>query len=190
MSLNKVDLWQDFARRMARTCYAKRNSPDLAWIDNRIQHFFDCYIDREDIDLYICWDQVLPYPESHSQYKKTGYNSPACICDLVAELFCDVWSHSSNFATEKQNRLLDYYWDRGDFENFDWIRAQVVERYEDPIHCCLRTGMDLIFDQSEGVIGFTAGDLQRMYPEGVPDWLDQKFEPRLTSISAAQYLLL
>ena len=31
--------------------------------------------------------------------------------------------------------------------------------------------MDCAYSPSMGVIGFTAGDIRRMYPEGVPDWV-------------------
>ncbi len=41
-----------------------------------------------------------------------------------------------------------------------------------PIRCCLRAGLDLASPApTSGVVGFTAGDLRRMYQEGVPDWV-------------------
>jgi len=47
--------------------------------------------------------------------------------------------------------------------------------------CCIRAGFDVAVSQSAGVLGFTAGDLRRMYNGVVQDWttsldLDTPFE--------------
>ena len=62
----------------------------------------------------------------------------------------------------------------------DDIQTRVLEQWDDqwggPIHCCLRAGIDLICNPSPigmGVLGFTAGDLRRMYPEGVPEFVSK-----------------
>ena len=40
------------------------------------------------------------------------------------------------------------------------------------MQCCLRAGIDFANDaHGGGVIGFTAGDLRKMWPEGVPPWV-------------------
>ena len=45
------------------------------------------------------------------------------------------------------------------------------EQWGGPVRCCVRAGLDFASEPSAGVLGFTAGDLRRMYPEGVPDWV-------------------
>ena len=44
-------------------------------------------------------------------------------------------------------------------------------RFFNQIICCIRAGFDIAVNQSGGVLGFTAGDLRRMYNEDVPDWI-------------------
>ncbi len=34
-----------------------------------------------------------------------------------------------------------------------------------------RAGLDMASEPSAGVVGFTIGDLRRMYPEGLPEWI-------------------
>ncbi len=40
-----------------------------------------------------------------------------------------------------------------------------------PVACCIRAGFDYAVKPSMRVLDFTAGDLRRMYPEGVPHWV-------------------
>lgn len=46
------------------------------------------------------------------------------------------------------------------------------------IACCVRAGLDMASDPSGGVVGYTVGDLRRMYPEGLPGWLLAAFGPK------------
>lgn len=39
---------------------------------------------------------------------------------------------------------------------------------------CIRAGFDMAVEQSGGVLGFTAGDVRRMYDGNVPDWITGK----------------
>jgi hypothetical protein len=55
--------------------------------------------------------------------------------------------------------IEDHYYEQWDMQ------------WGDQVRCCLRAGLDFASAPSAGVIGFTAGDLRRMYPEGVPDWV-------------------
>lgn len=63
-------------------------------------------------------------------------------------------------------------WDRCTCDEDDQARYEAwVDRWYGPVSCCVRAGIDFAADPSAGVIGFTAGDVRRMYPEGVPDWV-------------------
>lgn len=53
---------------------------------------------------------------------------------------------------------------------------QWQEQWASPVHCCIRAGLDMAAEPSAGVVGFTAGDIRRMYPDGVPEWLFPKGE--------------
>lgn len=53
-------------------------------------------------------------------------------------------------------------------------------RFANQVSCCIRAGLDLASSPSAGVLGFTVGDLRRMYPEGVPDWVVNGYEPPIT----------
>ena len=48
---------------------------------------------------------------------------------------------------------------------------QFSDQWLGPIRCCIRAGVDMACGGMIGVLGFTAGDLRKMFPEGVPDWV-------------------
>lgn len=48
-------------------------------------------------------------------------------------------------------------------------------RFHNQVSCCVRAGLDLAAGPSAGVIGFTVGDLRRMYPLGLPAWIAGHF---------------
>ena len=175
----KYSRWKDFATRMANTCYNKRKNPDLQWILEQIDCFFQYCIKEEDTELYVSWDEVKPYPEEH-HYHGLDYqgtkNTPSSVCDLVSGLFDEIWSRPKEYATEKQILLLDYYWDKGNEEAYDDLVEKITDRWENPVSCCLRAGIDLAFNPSAGVLGFTAGELRQMYPEGVPEWISKHYK--------------
>lgn len=57
------------------------------------------------------------------------------------------------------------------------VLVKITYLYCDPVHCCVRAGLDIASSPSAGVAGFTAGDIRRMYPEGVPDWVKEALGP-------------
>ncbi len=63
----------------------------------------------------------------------------------------------------------------------DDIRERFYEQWDEqwggPVRCCVRAGLDCASAPSAGVVGFTAGDVRDMYPEGVPDWVFRPDEP-------------
>jgi hypothetical protein len=54
-------------------------------------------------------------------------------------------------------------------------------RFANQVSCCIRAGLDRAVAPSGGVLGFTVGDLRRMYPEGLPDWVIDGYEPPITA---------
>jgi len=70
-------------------------------------------------------------------------------------------------CSEHSESWNPYYWD--DLTNEQHKKRD--EQFCGPVTCCIRAGLDMASAPSGGVIGFTAGDIRRMYPEGVPDWI-------------------
>lgn len=47
-----------------------------------------------------------------------------------------------------------------------------IDKWFGPVRCCLRSGIDFANDaHGGGVLGFTVGDIRRMWPDGVPEWV-------------------
>ena len=46
-------------------------------------------------------------------------------------------------------------------------------KFHNQITCCIRAGFDMAVKQSGGVLGFTAGDVRRMWDGEVPDWVKE-----------------
>lgn len=88
-------------------------------------------------------------------------NSPSYICDAVM-------SHLNPH---------DHY-------KFNERTGQEIEcgnKFYDQVCCCIRAGIDCASSPSAGVMGFTVGDLRRMYPEGIPDWAINDFQSPITT---------
>lgn len=159
----QFDRWQDFALRMARTCYAKSRRPSAAWIAHRVEQFFDCF-DQEEIPLIRNWDHSDEWPEMVGR--------PDCIGTQVSSLFAEDYSLHPEFPKCAACKAGGY---RGaDHCRCLELETIVWEQWDDqwcgPVNCCLRAGLDMACAPSAGVVGFTAGDVRRMYPDGVPEW--------------------
>ncbi len=190
---------------MARTCYATSRRPSRDWIINEIESFFD-WMPKDVVGCIVDWDHSTDYPiETHGReynqsycgcdgkrHARGGVPDPECeechgsglhnaphrcpiVCDMVSEQFTyDVPSYRCK-ACES------YDWDAEcDCDEVEeLIYEQWQEQWAGPVRCCIRAGLDFASSPSAGVIGFTAGDLRRMYPEGVPNWVksDEKWCP-------------
>lgn len=153
MTEQQFERWQDFALRMARTCYRTARRPSTKWIVQVLQDFFD-RLDDVDVSLIVNWDNSSGH----------GY----CVSDMLMELLddyaaspgpcraCSTGDYGAECCCQKMRAL--YY-------------EQWGEQWGGPAHCCIRAGLDRASAPSAGVVGFTAGDVRRMYPEGVPDWV-------------------
>jgi hypothetical protein len=62
------------------------------------------------------------------------------------------------------------------------IHGEQVGKFYNQICCAIRAGLDVALPEqaSSGVIGFTVGDLRRMYPEGLPLYVRTFFDPPLS----------
>lgn len=58
------------------------------------------------------------------------------------------------------------------------------------ITCCIRAGFDVAVEPSGGVLGFTAGDVRRMWAGDVPNWVKGWFEDPFDSFPDDEALWL
>lgn len=157
MTKEQYERWKDFALRMARTCFANRRRPSASWIIEQVESWFYWRDYQEDHGEYNSWDQD-DFP----------------LCDHVSEFFDDYPAVCCRACSQSR-------WDDGYDATLE-CRCQekgdlAWEQYDDqwygPVRCCLRAGIDFACEPSAGVMGFTVGDVRKMYPEGVPEWITQ-----------------
>ena len=153
MTDEQFQRWKDFALRMARTCYpATMRAPSRKWIVDRVEEFIDQM--EDDRERITDWDSSWPEPPGST------YRSFECVSDRMSEFEWD------NLPWRVQKLEHDEK-----FEEFE----EAIDRWFGPVKCCVRAGLDLASAPSAGVVGFTIGDLRRMYPEGIPDWIASGF---------------
>lgn len=151
MTREQYERWVDFATRMART-YPQRNAAMREAFESCVVNFIECHTsDGKDIAGVSGWDE--------------GKNGSGYACDHFSEWW---WSTMRVWYDAPR----DYYEDRrrgGTPKAFErW-----EERWVTPVSCCIRAGLDMASAPSAGVVGFTVGDLKRMYPEGIPAWVSE-----------------
>lgn len=79
----------------------------------------------------------------------------------------DDWDYNDDFGSLSGD-VDDFFeryrhWRRNNADYVGWFFCQIT--------CCIRAGFDMAVKQSGGVLGFTAGDLRRMYDGNIPDWI-------------------
>ena len=87
-------------------------------------------------------------------------NGPTYICDAV----------NKNLSEHQHYRYFEKTGEEVERRN----------RFANQVSCCIRAGLDQASSPSAGVLGFTVGDLRRMYPSGIPGWVTDGFEPAIT----------
>jgi hypothetical protein len=192
MNNEQFDRWKDFALRMAKTAFKGQRRPCTRQIVEMVQEFFDdiesgaMSLDREYLAVIASWDNGAEYPEGHP-YRGREYHRSYCGCDgyrhkhkgqpnpdclechgngvhhawTTGPILCDA-------VTGYDEHWMPRYW-ADDEGTQRWESRR--DRWCGPPTCCIRAGFDLAVSPSMGVMGFTAGDLRRMYPDGVPDWV-------------------
>lgn len=169
--------WKDFAVRMARTCFKHKRRPSAKEIEGNVRDYFEC-LSELDLASIVDWDHCDPYPEGHPYYRRT-YRCPCWHCHGVKKSDCGYQCEDGQIydypkatypcddCSEKAQQWNPYYWH--DLSEREYERRD--EQFVSPITCCIRAGLDMAVSPSMGVLGFTAGDIRRMYHEGVPDWV-------------------
>lgn len=146
----------------------------------------DFYRKRFRTACWYCVQKGLPIGSSKMCHCENGniydYARPNCIGDRMSShwdeiergrYFCPACRHDDCRTRYPFYEQSCPKCDRGcRCDEVDQIaHEQWQEQWAAPVQCCIRAGLDMASEPSMGVIGFTAGDLRRMYPEGVPAWI-------------------
>lgn len=178
ITTEQYERWKDFALRMARTCFKHRRNPTWRDILAGVEEFFEMLEYNEYQVCVVNWDHCDPYPKGHRYYLKT-YRTSCWHCHGTKKSDCkyncedgQIYDYAKPYCvgdmcSEMSGRWNPYYW--ADLSDEEHEKRQ--EQFCEPITCCIRAGLDMAVSPSGGVLGFTAGDLRKMYPEGVPEWV-------------------
>lgn len=191
MTKEQVSNWKDFAIRMANTCYADSDRPPLEWIVKQIEDIFTELAD--DAVLYTSWDDREPYPVGHKWHgtdRQGIRNGPPYLTDLLSDvveylIYVQPWYYGTQEQVEQMEKLR-----HESMEKYDELVQDIVDDWSSPVYCCIRAGIDVVAEPRMGVIGFTSGDLQRMYPEGFPQWLKDAFSVDVEKLPADELIVL
>lgn len=102
----------------------------------------------------VSWDET-----DNSGEPKDGYGHTPIgplVCDMMTEFLSD------------EN---PYYHHRGNYEYERWD-----ERWGARVRCSVRAGIDMASEPSAGVVGFTVGDLRRVFRGMIPSWVTKGFK--------------
>ncbi len=155
MTPDQFDRWHDFSLRMARSGFPHATPERQSKIVQSVDEFFsDLDRDGEDVAAFVDWDNC-------PRVEIGGIHTYApCVGDLVAD-------HLSEHYHVRETA-------KGRLEPFG-------NRFENQVSCCIRAGIDLASSPSAGVVGFTVGDLRRLYPDDLPEWVSEAFHPVVTA---------
>lgn len=154
----QYERWKDFSLRLARTLPGMRTRPSIEWVEEQVENFFYRFDGEREIAETDDWD-----------------SGPHYVCDRVREMEDEV-------ARGERAGFLLLHWD-DDVEPEEAERREALgwdqwgEQWFGPVRACIRAGLDVACEPSAGVVGFTVGDLRKMYPEGIPDWVATPEKP-------------
>ncbi len=200
MSPEQFERWRDFAMRMAKTCFRKHRRPNATWIVAVVEDWFDEF-DESDIPCIVNWDHSTAYPAGNPHHGRqswlsycgcNGYRpqhgtpNPTCEechgrgvhyalhrCSSVGDMVSSFLDEYRGYAPSC--RACDVYEYRHEECRCEDIGYRYYNQWDEqwggPVCCCIRAGLDIASAPSGGVVGFTAGDVRRMFPGGVPDWV-------------------
>lgn len=158
--MNRVQYrrWKDFAIRMSLKGWPVRQVMGKTHQAIVIPAVVDFFHEMEwdyssDIIRMESWDDTRT---DHSKKDPYGHSLHGpYVCDIVSEMLSE---------------YNPYYWDS---EEYDKAYESWDDKWGGRIRACIRAGMDLAVEQSGGVLGFTKADIEHMYPEGVPKWIQK-----------------
>lgn len=113
---------------------------------------------------------------------------------LIAEITCFIETVTSSFALDQIkdwdgngggcyvcDELSTFLWDnRYEFERERNGGCEVARgRFGTALSCCIRAGFDMAVAPSGGVVGYTVGDLRKIFAGKLPKWISNQFTDEL-----------
>ena len=89
------------------------------------------------------------------------------------------WDHSTDGYEYVGDKISTLMYERG-WERHELRDGSLETRFSNQVSCCIRAGLDVAAEPSAGVVGFDVGMLRRMYPRGIPDWVNEGFNVPIT----------
>ena len=172
MTIKQWRRWCGFSLRMAHRGYGLRSRRSRRKLADYVKEAFRWYwtehlagdddlSPEEMLALVVDWDHCERHPMQDQRWAYMSSQEPPYICDFVDEMM-EQWN--------------PFYWDYG---SKDYVRWD--DLWGDRIRCCLRAGIDVAVEPSAGVLGFTAGDLRRMWRGATPPaWVTNDGKPWYT----------
>jgi hypothetical protein len=112
------------------------------------------------------WKEALYFIEEHAGYDLRGWcesgGDDPYACDLFDDAFWDDYGRSID-RDEDINTDPRYFFNQ--------------------LRCVIRASLNALFGD-EGILGFTVGDLRRMFDGAIPDWISQQYEHPETLLQA------
>lgn len=143
---------REFAIAMARGGWEHMTEARREKLAAKVEYFFDVYLPSDHEAL----PRIRAWDQTDRDPEADGWARETYVCDLVSE-FMERWTP-------------ERVWERnGDGKFASCIAA------------CIRAGMDVAAEQSAGVVGFTVGDVRRMYGGVIPDWVNEAYEGQLAA---------
>ena len=90
----------------------------------------------------------------------------------------DIYGHTHPLASYPCDFMSTFLWDAG----LEDEHGEYTGKVGRAVNCCIRAAMDVAVAPSAGVVGYTIGDLRRMWaPRPLPSWVTKDFEPEITA---------
>lgn len=171
----QLDNWRQFAERMAWESHRWRTPGRRDRVVREVRDLIECFASDWGLEMIGTWDGGATPEGPGRVVQRWGRDH------LEIAYPCDDF-----------DRMME---DRGYVHFREWPNGRTEERWTDyasAIICCIRAGFDVAVSPSGGVVGnrYTAGMIRRMFPEGLPAYVDSFFHGPGTKPDAPHFSTL
>jgi len=171
MTKEQYEQWCDFSRRMAlRADFGLRHRPSRAWVIEHVEDVLASFAD--DYASIHSWD----YGDDHNYPcdaldDAEFYEKPCFESQITSQVMKNGhYSHWADTDDELESEIQ---------RRSELARVQWSGQWWEPVGCCVRAGLDMATKIGGGIVGFTVGDMRRMYPEGLPKFVTRHYDRSL-----------
>jgi len=111
------------------------------------------------------WREAESFIEAYKNEPVDGWDNDYCLCDYFSEWFSD---HEDNIWVEKN----------------DWLGGYGKESpryFANHLRAAIRAGINAAVNDGLGVIGFTVGEVKKMFSGEIPEWFACQYKACLTN---------